>query len=197
MPLGSQRGRPAPTLCRECKKLHLAAEFAVVAFLGFLEQSEVLVEHLLLGECDAVDAHELVALLVTAPVGSGERGDLDSFDGGCGGDVRATTEVGKASLGIGCDGAVLKLGDELALVFLASVAEELHSVLLLDVGTDYGLLLTGEFEHFLFDFSEIGRCDGVFSRVDIVVEAVLYGGTYAEFHAGIQFLEGFSKKVGR
>ncbi|MBP0978441.1 MAG: hypothetical protein J6P89_09730, partial [Oscillospiraceae bacterium] len=39
---------------REHEELHLRANLAVVALLGFLEHDEVFVENLLLGERDAV-----------------------------------------------------------------------------------------------------------------------------------------------
>ena len=88
-------------------------------------------------------------------------------------------------MGVGGDVAVLELGDELALVFLATVAEELEGVGFGDVSAYDWLLLAGEFEHFFLDFCKVGRCELVVARVDVVVETVFDGGTDAEFHAGI------------
>ncbi len=195
--LGEPEGQAGADVLREGEKLHLLAELAVVTLLGLLEEGEILVEHLLLGEGDAVDAHELLALLVAAPEGSGERCDLDGLDGGGIGDVRAAAEVGKRALRIGGDVAVLQLGDELALVFLATVAEELEGVGLRDVSAHDGLLLLGQLEHLLLDFGEVGRGELVVTRVDVVIETVFDSGTDAELHAGIQLLESFGKQVGR
>ena len=110
-------GQAGADVGREREQLHLLAELAVVALLRFLEKLQVLVEHLLLGEGDAVDAHELVALFVAAPVGSGEAHHLAGLDDARRGDVRAAAEVCEVPLGVGGDMAVLKLRDKLALVF--------------------------------------------------------------------------------
>ena len=69
---GEPQGQAGADVLRESEELHLFAELAVVAFLGFFEQHEVFVEHLLLGERDAVDSDELVALFVATPVGACE-----------------------------------------------------------------------------------------------------------------------------
>ena len=125
---GEPEGETGAYVLGEGEKLHLLAEFAVVAFLGFLREHEIFVEHLFLGEGDAVDSDELVALLVATPVGPCERGHFHGLDGGCRGDMRATAEVGERSLGVGGDIAVLKFADKLTLILLATVAEELQGV---------------------------------------------------------------------
>ena len=56
----------------EMEQVHLAAELAVVALLGFLELLEVGGELLLVAERGAVDALELRALRIAAPVGARE-----------------------------------------------------------------------------------------------------------------------------
>ena len=120
---GEPQGESGAHVLREREKFHLLAELAVVAFLGFFKQHEVFVEHLFLGESDAIDSDELVALFVAAPVGSGERCYFHSLDGGGGGDVGAAAQVGERSLSVGGDVAVFKLADKFTLVFLATVAE--------------------------------------------------------------------------
>ena len=70
--LWKPQGQTGTHVLREREELHLLAELAVVALLGLLEENEIFVEHLLLGEGDAVDSDELVALLVAAPVRAGE-----------------------------------------------------------------------------------------------------------------------------
>ena len=47
---GKPQRQTGTDIRRESEKLHLLAELAVVAFLGFLEKHEIFVEHLLLGK---------------------------------------------------------------------------------------------------------------------------------------------------
>ena len=69
---GEPQGQAGAYVLREREEFHFLAELAVVAFFRLLEQGEVFVEHLFLGESDAVDTHELVALLIAAPVSASE-----------------------------------------------------------------------------------------------------------------------------
>ena len=112
----------------EGEEFHLFAELAVVALLRFFEQGKIFVEHFLLREGYAVYSDELVALLVAAPVGSGERHDFHGLDCAGIGDVGATAEVGEGALGVGCYVAVFELADELAFIGLAAVAEHCQGV---------------------------------------------------------------------
>ena len=194
---GEPQGQAGADVAAEGEELHLLAELAVVALLGLLEEGEVLVQHLFLGEGDAVDAYKLVALFVAAPVCAGEAGNLGGLDGAGVGQVRATAKVGEVALGVGGDVAVLKLADELALVCLAAVAEHLQGVGLADVLAHDGLLLAGELEHALLYFGKIGVGELVLARVDVIVEAVFDGGADAELHAGVKLLQGFGQQVGR
>ena len=92
----------------------------MVALLGFFEHDEILVEHLLLGECDAIQALHLFACSITAPESTGYRGQLDGFDLAGVHKVRTAAKVGKCSLCVCRDGAVLQvLFNMLALVGLA------------------------------------------------------------------------------
>ncbi len=64
----------------ECEKLHLLSEFAMVTFLRFLKECQILVEHLFLREGDAVDTHKLIPLLIATPVGARKRENLNCLD---------------------------------------------------------------------------------------------------------------------
>ena len=197
---GSALGEPEGKACAhsvgEGEEFHLLAQDAVVAFLGLFEEGKILIEHFLLGESHTIYTHELVALLVAAPVSAGEGGDLHRLDRGSVGDMRTTAEVGKRALSVCGNMAIFELTDKFALILLAAIAEHLESVGLRDIGANDLLLIASEFEHFSLDFGEILGCNLIFSRVDIVIEPGFDGGADTELHAGIQFLEGFSQKVG-
>ena len=61
----------------EVEQIHLAAELAVVALLGFLDLLEIGVEFLLLGEGGAVDARQHFAVGIAAPIGAGDLHQLE------------------------------------------------------------------------------------------------------------------------
>ena len=65
----------------EEEEVHFFAQFAVVALLGLFEEYEVFVQFFLFRESDTVDAGELFAVLVTAPIGTGCVQQLDGLDG--------------------------------------------------------------------------------------------------------------------
>ena len=85
---------------REHEKLHLLANLAVVALLGFLKHLQILVEHRLLGERDAVDTGHLIAFGIATPESTGNTCNLDSLDSTSIHKVRTTAEVGEVALGV-------------------------------------------------------------------------------------------------
>ena len=113
---GQPQGQPRSYFLGESKQLQLFAQLAVVAALGFFQAFEVLGEVLGLGEGDAVDARELLVLLVAAPVRAGHVHELGGLDGAGVGDVRAAAEVGEAALGVEGDVAVFEVFEQLQLV---------------------------------------------------------------------------------
>jgi hypothetical protein len=70
-PLGFHRTRPLSDAVVDGEQTQRRAKHAVVAFLGFFETVEVFVEELFVEETGAVDAGELLAIAVAAPVGTG------------------------------------------------------------------------------------------------------------------------------
>ena len=181
---------------REGEQFEVLAQLAVVALLGLFHHLEVLVEHRLLGERDAVDTREHLVLLVAAPVGSGHGGQLDGLDVARVGNMRAAAEVRERTVRIEGDGTVLEVRDELDLVLVALFGESLEGFGLGDLAADELLLVAGELLHLLFDSREIGFGDGR-RGIDVVVESVLDGGADAELDARVEVLEGLGQQVRR
>ncbi len=98
--------RRARRVLVEMEQIELAPELAVVARAGLLEPLEMRVEVLLAEERRPVDARQLRVLLVAAPVGAGERGELEGLDRRRGLQVRAAAEVGEVALGVERDRAL-------------------------------------------------------------------------------------------
>ena len=85
----------------EVEQIHLAAELAVIALLGFFHLLEMECEILLIGEGDAVDALQLRALGIAAPVAARRARDLERAANGTGGcHVRAAAEVEPIALAV-------------------------------------------------------------------------------------------------
>ena len=181
---------------REGEQLEILAQLAVVALLGLLHHLEVLVEHRLLGERDAVDTREHLVLLVAAPVGSGYGGELQGLDIARIGNVRSAAEVRERTVRIEGDGAVLEVRDELDLVLVALLGEGLQGLGLGYFATHERLLVAGELLHLLFDARKVGFGDRR-RRIDVVVEAVFDGGADAELDARVEGLEGLGQQVRR
>src|SRR5436190_13129944 len=75
------------------EEVELAAQQPVVAPLGLLEAVQVRLQVVLGCPCRAVDPRELRSLLVSPPIGTGERRQLERADPAGGGNVRTEAEV--------------------------------------------------------------------------------------------------------
>ena len=163
--------RRARRVLVEVEEVELRAEPAVVALLRLLEQLQARVEVLLAEERGAVDPGQLRVVRVAAPVGAGERGELERLDRRRVLEVRAAAEVGEVALRIERDRALGGV-DELDLVRLALGLEPRAGL----VGRDLLALpraSLGELAvHLGLDRLEVGVVDRR-REVEVVVEAVL------------------------
>ncbi len=169
----------------------------MVALLRLFEDHEVFVEHRLLREGDAIDTGQLRALLVAAPVGAGQGGQLDGLDDIGVHQVRSAAQVREGSVLIIGNGSVFQFADQLALVRIAFLFEMLERVRLGNGDTLESLLLAGQFEHLLLYLREVSLGEGLAIHVDIIIEAILDGRSDAELDTRIQGFEGFRHQVGR
>ena len=81
----------------------LRAKHAMIALLGFFKAIDMFVELLLVEEGRAVDAGELLAFAVTAPVGPGDALQFEGLDPPRCWDVRAAAQVGEIALAVDAD----------------------------------------------------------------------------------------------
>ena len=197
--LGQPDGKTLAHALGEEEEIHLLAYLAMVAFLGFLQHDEILIEHLLLGEGDAVDAGHLLALGVSAPESAGHAGNLHGLDDARGNQVRTTAEVGEVALGVSGDGAILQiLLYVLALVVLAVGLELLECVGLGDILPHHGLIPLGQLHHLGFYLGKIVLGDDIAGlRHHVIEETILNGGAKTELYARIKLLQSLGQKVSR
>ncbi len=85
---------------REHEKFQFFSDFAVVAFFGFFQHHQILIEHLFLWKSDTVNTGKHLALFITAPVSTCNSQHFNGFDFTCIFQVRSTTKVGEISLRI-------------------------------------------------------------------------------------------------
>ena len=169
----------------------------MVALLGLLQHVQVLVELLLGGKGDAVDAGEHLVVLVALPVGARDAGELKGLEGLGVADVGADAHVDVVALLVeGNAGVVVQVADVLDLVLLAAL---LHK----GDGLGAGLLVHGELEvlldnlfHLGLDRGEIVLADlDALGQVDVVIEAVVGRGTVGKVGLGIEALDGLRHDV--
>ncbi len=161
----------------------------MVTLLGLFEEDKILIKHRFLREGDSVDSGELLALLVSAPVGSGDCGQLDGLDNLGVAQVRSAAKVREMTVGIVSDRSVGEFADEFALVLVTGPLKMLEGVGLGHVLTDEILLLAGQLKHPLLDLREIGVGDLAAAKVHVIVESVLDGRSDAELDAREYILE--------
>ena len=175
----------------DAEEVELLAEHAMVARLDLFQMLEVSFEVLGVEEGGAVDALELLVLLVAEPVGAGDGGDLEGLDAAGGGDVRAAAEVGEVAVFVEGDliagfGEALDEVDLHELALRGVVGEALFAGF---VHADEGLVAGDDLGHAGFDGGEVGFGErGV--AVDVVEEAVVGGGAVAEFGLGKELEDG-------
>jgi hypothetical protein len=103
------------------EQLHLAAEAAVVALLGLLEEGQVGLEVVAVLEGDAVDALQHRAVAVAAPIGAGDAHQLERVGGNLAGvlQMRAAAEVLPVAVPVHADRLIASgIADQLDLVGL-------------------------------------------------------------------------------
>ena len=193
-----QEEREAGGLVAHHENVHLAADPAVVALLGLLEQAQVLVELVFGGKGRAVDADEHLVVLVALPVGARDARELEGLEGLRVGEVRAHAHVDVLALLVEGDaGVVGQVADVLDLVLLAALLHE-------GDGLGTRQLEDRELEVLLHDLSHLGL-DGVevllgdllaLGQVDVVVEAVVRGRAVGEVGLGVEALDGLGHDVG-
>ena len=178
------------------EEVELAAEPAMVAPPRLLDALEMRVEIGLVEERRAVDARQHRAVRVAAPVGAGERGELERLDRLRRLQVRAAAEVDEAVLLVERDLLALgqRLGD-LDLVRLALRREARHGVLARRHDALVGVRAALEDRaHLVLDAREIGLA-GRLGEVEVVVEAVLDRGADRDLGAGPEVLHGLGHQV--
>ena len=202
-------GKPGSDLLGEGEQVQLGAELAVIALLRLLQERQVRAQRVLRRPCGAVDALQLLVLLVAQPVGGGRSHELDRVRGDVArvGDVRAATEVAPAALPrlrieVVVDGQLGAADLHDVSPALAADQAQLEGLVreLVD-GIALGHHTSGEplpglqdHDHALLEVGEIVRGEGGLDA-EVVVEAVLDGRPDAELRVREGVLHGLRQHV--
>ena len=170
--------RHARRLVAQHEEAELRAEAAVVARFRLLDPLQVLLEVGLGEEGGAVDPGQLLAVLVAAPVGAGDRVQLDRLDPAGRGRVRAAAEVLERAVAIERDRldpfVADQVLDQLDLEALVLVAEDLDRLGDRDVAALEALVGGDVSAHRLLDLRQVIFGDPCIGReLEVVVEAGL------------------------
>ena len=180
------------------EEVHLASEPAVIAPFRFLEAPQVRPQRLRVRPGGAVDALKHGVARVSAPVGSRHRHELERRAEPPGRrEMRSAAEIDERSLAVDRDRLALGDGrDDLRLVLLADAAKELHRVGAAPDLALNGLVAGHDRAHpFLDPFEVVGGERLVAGEV--VVEAVLDGGSDGDLGPGPELLDGLREDVRR
>ncbi len=194
-PFGQPEGQALTDALAERKQFELAAELAVVALFGFLEQHEVLLEHAGLRKRNAVHPRQLRVFLIAAPVSTGHVHDFGRLDVARIWDVSASAEVGEVRVVAERNGAVFEVLDQFRFERIPRVGSQCF-------GLGYGAhaefrFFARKLEHLLFNLGKVALAKGFAAEVDVVVEAGFDGRTNGQVRVGVEVKDGLRQNVRR
>ena len=193
-----QEEREAGGLVAHHKEVHLAADLAVVALLGLLQHVHVLVELVLGGKGDAVDAGEHLVVLVALPVGARDAGELKGLERLGVAQVRADAHVDVVALLVEGQRRVFgQVANVFDLVDFAALLHELDGVLAAKREGLNRQVLLDDGLHFLLDGLEVFVGELHVAQIDVVVEALFSCRAIGEMRLRIQVLDCLREDVRR
>ena len=179
------------------EQVHLLADLAVVALLGFLHPRDIGVQLLLVAPGGAVDALELRVLGVTAPVGAGNLSQLESIADFAGGaKMRSAAQVVPVAMPVERDVFVRRNGrDQLGLVLLAHLLEVGDRLV---ARPHFAARRQRGFDDLVHPRFDLGQIVGREGRVagEVVIEAVFDGRADGHLGAGVEVLHRHGQQVG-
>ncbi len=186
----------ARTFFLEVEQVHLAAKATMIALLSFFQHMQILVQLLLRRPGRAIDAREHRVVGVAAPVSARDLHQLESVADLAGrGHVRTAAKIEPVALVV--DLQILTLGDridQLELVALALVGKHLLGTSTIPDFPGKRPVSQDNFPHFLLDYGEIVRCEGLFPG-EIVIKSVLDHRSDRDLRVRPKLLNGFREHM--
>jgi len=180
----------------DVEQVEFTAELAVVAFFGFLQAQQVLLQVFLAGPGGAIHALQHLVLAVATPVGAGHFHEFEVLELAGAGHMRATAEIFKITFAVEAD---LFTGrnrtNDFGLVMLAQPLEVGHGLVARQHAAHHRFVLGGQLGHALFDRHEVLGRERTAVR-EIVIKAVVDHRTDGDLRLGEQLLDGIGQQVG-
>ena len=173
----------------------------MVAGLGLFDLLEVLLEVVLGEESGAVDPGQHLSVFITAPVGPGDRVELDRLDPLGSRAMGSAAEVFERAVAVERDGLDAFVGDQvfdqLDFVVLALFAEDRHCFVYRQVATLELLVGLDVAAHCLFDRRQLSVGDpDVLGKLEVVITAVVDRRADGDLGAGVELLYGGCHHMG-
>ena len=180
------------------EQIHLAAEFSVVALLGFLDLLQIGVEFFLLGKGGAVDARQHFAVGIAAPIGAGDLHQLERVADLAGrGHMRTAAQIEPVALFVDFQRLIRRNSvDQFDLELFALVAKNLLRLVARPHFLGERLVARDDLAHFLFDRRKIFGREWLVAE-KVVIESVLDHRSDGDLRAGPERLHRFGEHMRR
>ena len=186
-PVGSPEDHAGANGFIDMEELEFFAEFSVISCARLLHAFEVFCQFFFVGKGGTVDALELLVVLVSAMVGTGDGEEFESFDFFRVADMGSGAEVDKFSVLVKADlfafGDVVETAQFVAL--LSGLLDFFDGFFSRAFNTGKLLVLFDDFFHFGLDGFEVGGIE-FFVQIDVVVKAVIGGWTDVELSLRVE-----------
>ncbi len=186
--------QPSSGLFVDIEKVHPASQLTVISLLRLFYTPQAFFQFIAVSVSCPVYTLEHLPVLIPPPVSSGHGKKLE-----CPGHLYirkmgARAEIRKGTESVNTYSPGIQIFYQFNLERLVSFPEEFDRFLA-------GERLTGEFRalapelfHLFLDLSQVIRAEGML-QLEIVVESILYGRAYTEYHIAKQLLDRQSHKV--
>src|SRR5688572_13975273 len=111
--------------------------------------------------------------------------------------MRSATEIGKISLCIKSDIAILQVLQEIKLVLIAFISKVLNSFSFWNFLSYVSIVLLCQFGHFHFQLTKVFFAYGPVAQVDIIIKTIIHGWANPEFDSRKHGLNGLGHQVCR
>ncbi|MCY1264939.1 hypothetical protein D9M70_133070 [compost metagenome] len=172
------------------------ADLAMVALFGFFDALDVSRQLLLVRPCGAVDALQLLVLGVTAPVGTGQFGQLEGFQEAGVRHVRTAAHVDVFFVIVQAHGLLVRhVFDQAQLVVFATGLEHFDHFGARSDFLDHVVIFLDQLLHALFDGRQVVRSERTLEG-DVVIETFIDDRTDDHFGGRVQLLDRVANQVG-
>ena len=109
--------------------------------------------------------------------------------------MRSTAEIGKGSLRIKGNGAILQVTQKVEFIFISFLLKILNCFCFADFFAEKGIRLAGQFVHFLFQTFHILFRNFLVAQIHIIIKASLDGWSHPKFNTGKSLFNCFCQQM--